>query len=169
MIILSPTLLPLNPFQSFVLYGTRAGGTTHPDNSDLYPCRSMFGELKPPTNERPAAYHARTPISPQLRRCIVAQHPEARPWKNSQYSTSPRSKRHDDRWSTGSKSPVSRPFRSPQVWPMHAQGFIYILTDHVLVLQECARPKLLVPTPYDPVFVPPSAAGIGFLDFATFW
>jgi hypothetical protein len=77
--ILSPTLLPLNPFQSFVLHGTWAGGTTHPNNSDLYPCRSMFGELKPPTNERPAAYHTRTPFSPQLRRCIVAQHPKARP------------------------------------------------------------------------------------------
>ena len=56
--ILSPTLLPLNPFQSFVLHGTWAGGTTHPNNSDLYPCWSMCGELKPPTNERPAAYHA---------------------------------------------------------------------------------------------------------------
>ena len=77
--VLSPTLLPLNPFQSFVLHGTWAGGTTPPNNSDLYPCRSMFGELKPPTNERPAAYHTQTPFSPQLRRCIVAQHPKARP------------------------------------------------------------------------------------------
>ena len=75
----SPIVLPLNPFQSFVLHGTWAGGTTHPNNSDVYPCRSMFGELKPPTNERPAAYHAQTPFSPQLRRCIVAQHPKARP------------------------------------------------------------------------------------------
>ena len=77
--ILSPTLLPLNPFQSFVLHGTWAGGTTHPNNSDVYPCWSMFGDLKPPTNERPAAYHIQTPFSPQLRRCIVAQHPKARP------------------------------------------------------------------------------------------
>ena len=77
--VFSPTLLPLNPFQSFVLHGTWASGTTHPNNSDLYPCWSMFEELKPPTNERPAAYHIRTPLSPQLRRCIVAQHPKARP------------------------------------------------------------------------------------------
>jgi hypothetical protein len=40
--VLSHTLLPLNPFQSFVLHGTWAGGTTHPNNSDMYPCRSMF-------------------------------------------------------------------------------------------------------------------------------
>ena len=52
--ILSPTVLPLNPFQSFVLHGTVAGGTTCSDNSDLYPCWSMFGELKPTINERPA-------------------------------------------------------------------------------------------------------------------
>ena len=77
--VLSPTLLPLNPFQSFVLHGTWAGGTTRSDNSDVYPCRSMYGELKPPTNARPAAYHTRTPFSPQLRRYIVAQHPKARP------------------------------------------------------------------------------------------
>ena len=77
--VLSPTLLPLNPFQSFVLHGTWAGGTTHPNNSDLYPCWSMFGELKPPTNERPAAYYIPTPFSPQLRRCFVAQHSKARP------------------------------------------------------------------------------------------
>ena len=56
--ILSPTMLPLNPFQSFVLHGTVGGGTTRSDNSDLYPCRSMFEELKPTTNERPAAYIA---------------------------------------------------------------------------------------------------------------
>jgi hypothetical protein len=158
-------MLPLNPFQSFVLHGTWAGVTTHPNNSDVYPCRSMFGELKPPTNERPAAYHARTPISPQLGRCIVAQHPKARPWNDWQYSTSPRSQRHDDRWSTGSKSPVSCPFRLPQLCPRHAQDFVYMLTDHALVLQAYARTKPLVPSPFDPVFVPPSAAGIGFLGF----
>ena len=54
--ILSPTMLPLNPFQSFVLHGTVAGGTTRSDNSDLYPIRSMFQELKPTINERPATY-----------------------------------------------------------------------------------------------------------------
>ena len=54
--ILSPTVLPLNPFQSFVLHGTVAGGTTRSDNSDLYPCWSMFEELKPTINERPATY-----------------------------------------------------------------------------------------------------------------
>jgi len=54
--ILSPTMLPLNPFQSFVLHGTVAGGTTRSDNSDLYPCRSMFEELKPTINERPATH-----------------------------------------------------------------------------------------------------------------
>jgi hypothetical protein len=95
--VLSPTMLPLNPFQSFVLYGPVAAGTTHPDNSDLYPCRSMFGVLKPPTNERPAVYHTRASISPQLRRSIMAQHPKARPCNDSQYSTSPRLPRHDDR------------------------------------------------------------------------
>jgi hypothetical protein len=75
--VLSPTLLPLNPFQAFVLHGTWAGGTTRPNNSDLYPCWSTFGELKPPTNERPATYHTRTPFSPQLRRCIVVQLPQS--------------------------------------------------------------------------------------------
>ena len=77
--VFSPTLLPLNPFQSFVLHGTWAGGTTQSNNSDLYPRRSMFGGLKPPTNKHPAAYHTRTPFSPQSRRCIVAQHSKARP------------------------------------------------------------------------------------------
>ena len=48
---------------------------------------------------------------------------------------------------------------------MHAQVFRYTLDDYALVLQECARPKLLMPTPFDPVFVPPLAAGIGFLGF----
>ena len=55
--ILSPIVLPLNPFQSFVLFGTVGGGTTRSDNSDVYPCWSMFGGLKPPTNKRPAAYY----------------------------------------------------------------------------------------------------------------
>ena len=43
------------------------------------------------------------------------------------------SQRHDDRWSCGSKSPVLRPFRSPQLCPRHTQGFVYILTDYALV------------------------------------
>ena len=92
--VLAPTLLPLNPFQSFVLHGTWAGCTNHPNNSDLYPCWSMFGDLKPPTNARPATYRTRTPFPTSLRRCIVAQHPVTRPWNDSQYSTSPRSLRH---------------------------------------------------------------------------
>jgi hypothetical protein len=92
--ILSPIVLPLNPFQSFVLHGTWAGGTTRSDNSDLYPCRSMFGILKPPTNARPATYRTQTPFPTSLRRCIVQQHPITRPWNDSQYSTSPRSLRH---------------------------------------------------------------------------
>ena len=56
--ILSPTMLPLNPFQSFVLHGTVAGGTTRSDNSDVYRCRSTFGVLKPTINARPATYVA---------------------------------------------------------------------------------------------------------------
>ena len=60
--ILSPTVLPLNPFQSFVLHGTVAGGTTRSDNSDLYPCQSMFEELKPTINERPATYYVQPPL-----------------------------------------------------------------------------------------------------------
>ena len=55
--ILSPIVLPWNPFQSFVLFGTVGGGTTRSDNSDVYPCWSTFGGLKPPTNKRPAAYY----------------------------------------------------------------------------------------------------------------
>ena len=69
--ILSPIVLPLNPFQLFVLHGTLGGGTTRSENSDVYPCRLMLGELKPAINERPATYHTRTPFSPQVRRCIV--------------------------------------------------------------------------------------------------
>ena len=60
---ISPIVLPLNPFQSFVLHGTVADGTTRPNNHRLYPCRSMFGEVKPPTNARPATYHTRTPVT----------------------------------------------------------------------------------------------------------
>ena len=61
-IILSPTMLPLNPFQSFVLHGTVAGGTTRSDNSHLYPCWSMFEELKPTINARPATYYVQPPL-----------------------------------------------------------------------------------------------------------
>ena len=84
----SPIVLPLNPFQSFVLHGTVGGGTTRPNDPDCYPCRSMFGALKPTINARPATYHIQTPISPHLRRCIVAQHPKTRPWNEPWYSTS---------------------------------------------------------------------------------
>jgi hypothetical protein len=90
----SPIVLPLNPFQSFILHGTVGGGTTRSDNSDVYPCRSMFGVLKPTTNARPATYRTQTPFPTSLRRCIVQQHPITRPWNDSQYSTSPRSLRH---------------------------------------------------------------------------
>ena len=54
--ILSPAVLPLNPFQSFVLYGNVGGGTTRSDNSDVYPCRSTFGVLKPTINARSATF-----------------------------------------------------------------------------------------------------------------
>ena len=35
--IFSPIVLPLNPFQSFVLHGTVAGGTTRPNNHRFVP------------------------------------------------------------------------------------------------------------------------------------
>ena len=55
--VFSPIVLLLNPFQSFVLHGTVAGGTTRSDNSDLYPCWSMFEQLKPTINARPVTYY----------------------------------------------------------------------------------------------------------------
>ena len=88
-----PIVLPLNPFLSFVLHGTVGGGTTCPNDPDCYPCRSMFGALKPTINARPATYHIQTPISPHLRRCSVAQHPKTRPWNEPWYSTSLRTLR----------------------------------------------------------------------------
>ena len=80
---LSPTMLPLNPFQSFVLHGTVACGTTRSDNSDLYPHRSMFGELKPTINERSATNVGLAPLKLDGDHISCRNTPKRRHWNES--------------------------------------------------------------------------------------
>ena len=146
-------MLPLNPFQSFVLLGTVADIIVRPNNHRFVPVPVNVWRIETCYKRAPGDIcHTNTRSNP-MKTLYRTATPHSTPLKTT-HGFRPLLGRCDDpnhRWWTDSKIHVSHFFAchcvdesTPTVlcsnqtcFPPHLQGF--------------TRPKLLVPTPFDPL------------------